>query len=103
MRSKRSSQNGRYFCSQASASASGAATSRRGRHCFSRPALDETGTLEHTQVLRDGRRAHLEGQGEVLDDGVARGEPGQDGAAGRVGEGGEKVEQHDGACKLPNG
>src|SRR5829696_3064594 len=49
-------------------------------------AGDEPGALEHAQVLRDGRHAHLEGLGELGHGALAGREPGQDGPAGRVGE-----------------
>ena len=51
--------------------------------------LDETGPLEHPQVLGDGGLAHVERLGEVLDRRLARGEPGQDRPPGRVGKSGE--------------
>src|SRR6188768_2421953 len=51
--------------------------------------LDETGLLEHPEMLGDGWLAHVEGCGEILDRRLALGESGQDRAPRRVGEGGE--------------
>src|SRR6186997_249549 len=51
--------------------------------------LDETGPFEHAEVLGDGRLAHVEGCGEVLDRRLALSESGQDRAPRRVGECGE--------------
>ena len=54
------------------------------------PARDQAGALEHPQVLRDGRHAHVERLGELGDRALARGQPRQDRPAGRVGEGGKR-------------
>src|SRR6478736_2983359 len=60
--------------------------------------LDETGLLEHSEGTGDGRLAHVEGCGEVLDRGLALGESGQDRAPRGVGEGGEC--RAEGVCLL---
>ena len=52
-------------------------------------ARDQTGALQHLQVLGDGRQGHLEGMGELADRGLAEGEAGQDGPPRRVGESGK--------------
>ena len=51
--------------------------------------LDEPGSLQHPQVLRDRGLAHVERFGEILDRGLASGEASQDRPPGRVGQGGE--------------
>src|SRR4051794_18901082 len=67
---------------------------RLGTH-LARPPLgfpatnDQPGLLEHLQVPRDRRQAHLEGLRKLADGRLALSEPGQDRAARRVGEGGE--------------
>src|SRR6266542_3270129 len=43
------------------------------------PLLDQSGTLENLEVLRDGRQAEVEGSGQLRDCGLARGEPREDG------------------------
>src|SRR5690349_14638371 len=54
------------------------------------PALrDQAGALQHLEVLGHGGQGHVERLGELLDRGLARGEPREDRAAGRVGEGRE--------------
>lgn len=50
---------------------------------------NESGALEHFQVLGDGGLAHLEGLGELHHRRFPGREPCEDGAASRVGEGGE--------------
>jgi hypothetical protein len=52
-------------------------------------APDQTGALQHLQVLGDGRQAHVEGFRQFTDRGLARGEPGEDRASGRIGERGK--------------
>src|SRR5215469_1321438 len=52
-------------------------------------AADEPGLLQHLQVLGDGGLADLEGRGELGHRGLPRGEPRQDGPAGRIRQGGE--------------
>jgi len=57
-------------------------------------AHDESGILEHLQMLRDGGLGHLEGFGEFHHGGFAFGQASEDGAAGRISqssEGGVKV------------
>ena len=51
--------------------------------------LDQAGAFENAQVLGDRGRAHLERQGDVLDDRIAGREASQDGAPSRIGQGGE--------------
>jgi hypothetical protein len=53
------------------------------------PALHEARTLEHNEVLADGRQRHGERAGELAHRGLAPGQPSDDGAAGGVGEGTE--------------
>jgi hypothetical protein len=53
------------------------------------PALHEARTLEHNEVLADGRQRHGERAGELAHRGLAPRQPGDDGAAGGVGEGTE--------------
>ncbi len=50
----------------------------------------EPGALEHADVLGDGRQRHVEPAGELADGMIAGGEPGEDFAPGRIGEGGER-------------
>jgi len=50
---------------------------------------DQPGLLQHLQVLGDRRLAHGERRGQLADRGLAGGQPRQDGAPGRVGQGGE--------------
>src|SRR5215470_144755 len=54
---------------------------------------DETGQLEHPQVLGDGGPAHRERRRELLHRRRPLGQPGEDGPAGRVGEGSESGAQ----------
>ena len=56
-----------------------------------RPAVagNEPGLLEHLEVAGDGRLRDAEGRGQLGDRGVTLGQPGQDGAAGGIGEGAE--------------
>ena len=53
------------------------------------PAAHEARTLEHAEVLADGRQRHGEWAGELAHRGLAPGQPRDDGAAGGVGEGPE--------------
>src|SRR3954471_15251834 len=53
-------------------------------------AHDEPRPLEHLQVPRDGREAHRQRLGELADRRLALGEAGQDRAARRIGERGER-------------
>src|SRR5919112_249297 len=50
-------------------------------------ARDQTGPLEHLQVLGDARKAHLKRLGQLLDGGLTGGEPNQDLPPGRVRKG----------------
>lgn len=50
---------------------------------------DEAGVLEDFEVFGDCRLSHGEGLGEFVDRGFAEGQAGEDGAPGRVSEGGE--------------
>src|SRR6516164_9796705 len=52
---------------------------------------DQACALEHLQMLGDRRLAHREGPRELHHARLARGEPGENGAARRVGERGEGV------------
>src|SRR4051794_11032099 len=52
-------------------------------------AGDQTRAFEHLQVLGDPRQAEVERLGQLVDRRVSGREPGDDGAAGRVGERGE--------------
>src|SRR5207249_7688434 len=52
-------------------------------------ARDQTGALEHLEVLRDGGKAHLERAGQLRDRSLARGEARKDCAPRGIGEGGE--------------
>ena len=53
-------------------------------------ARDQAGPLEHLQVFRDRRHAHVERLRELGDRRLAGGETGENGAAGRVGQGAER-------------
>src|SRR3954454_8279149 len=53
-------------------------------------ARDEAGALEHAQVLRHGRQAHVEGVREIRHRLLARREPREDRAPRRIGEGGKR-------------
>src|SRR5690606_21191243 len=53
------------------------------------PAGDEPGPLQHLEVPGDGGGAHREGGRELLHRGLPPGQPGEDRAAGGVGQGGE--------------
>jgi hypothetical protein len=48
------------------------------------------GTPQHFQVLGHRRQAHGERLGELYDRRIAERKPRQDGAAGRIGQGGEE-------------
>ena len=63
---------------------------RHGRHCASRPPRDQAGALEHAEVLRDRGHAHREWRRQLGDRALARGEAGEDGSTGRIGEGGKR-------------
>src|SRR5262245_44227377 len=52
-------------------------------------ARDQPGALEHLDVLRDGRLAHVVRLGELQDGGLALDQAREDRAAGRVGQGHE--------------
>src|SRR4051812_11378034 len=54
------------------------------------PAFDQARPLEHAQVLRHGLERYRERRGELVHGRLAFDEPGEDRAAGRVGEGGER-------------
>src|SRR5439155_17010691 len=47
---------------------------------------DQPRALQHLQVFGDRLKAHRERRGQLVDRGLALRQPGQDGAAGRVGE-----------------
>ena len=49
--------------------------------------LDEPGSLEHLQVLRDRRQAEVERSGQLRHGGLAFGESREDGPASRIGQG----------------
>src|SRR5688572_25186934 len=51
--------------------------------------VNESGTLEHPEVLRDGRAAHAERRSQFLDRGRPLCQTGENGPPGRVGEGEE--------------
>src|SRR5262245_249523 len=53
--------------------------------CLSAPG-DEAGAFKYLEVLRHGGAAHLEGLGELRHGGLAKHEPGENGAPGRVGK-----------------
>src|SRR5262245_13748847 len=53
--------------------------------CLSAPG-DEAGAFKYLEVLGHGRAAHLEGLGELRHGGLAKHEPGENGAPGRVGK-----------------
>src|SRR5713101_3497922 len=50
-------------------------------------ARDQTGALQHLEVLGDGGKAHLEGRGQLRDRGLAGDEASKDRAPGGIGEG----------------
>jgi hypothetical protein len=50
------------------------------------PAGDQAGPLEHLQVLGDGLRTDRKRLGELVDRGLAAGQPREDRPPGRVGE-----------------
>lgn len=56
-------------------------------------ASDETGPLEHLQMLRDGLHAHVERLGQLIHGRLPAGQPGQHRTAGRIGKGGERDSQ----------
>ena len=49
----------------------------------------QSGALQNANVLRDGRQRHVESRCELAYRAVTPGEPRQDLAAGRIGEGGK--------------
>ena len=51
--------------------------------------LDESGAVQHAQVLADRGQGHAEGLCQLADGCFAQGQPGQDSAARRVGQGAE--------------
>src|SRR5215203_4868998 len=53
------------------------------------PARDEPCPLEHLEMLGDGGLAEIRRRHELVDCRLAGGEPGEDGAAGRIGQRGE--------------
>ena len=79
----------RYRSSQSVAAASGFGLEPARPALRVAPARDEPGALEHLEVHRDRGLAHRERLGELVTDGLARGQPRQDRAPGRIGEGGE--------------
>src|SRR6059036_1063332 len=50
-------------------------------------ARDQTGSLQHLEVLGDGGKAHREGLGQLRDRGLALGEASKDRTPGGIGEG----------------
>ena len=56
-------------------------------------AGNESSALQHPEVFGDRRSAHVKGLSEFFDGGRPRGEPGQNGATGWVGEGEERGAQ----------
>src|SRR5262249_16731314 len=54
------------------------------------PARDEARTLEHLEMLRDGRPAHRERFGELADGAIPARETREDGAPSRIGESSER-------------
>ena len=55
--------------------------------------FDETGPLQHLEVLRDSGQAHVERRRELCDRRLTAGEAGKDGPSRRIGEGGERDAQ----------
>ena len=59
---------------------------------------DQTGALQHLEVLRDSGQAHLEGLGQLGHRRFAQGEPREDRAPRRIGEsrerGAEAIRRH---------
>lgn len=53
------------------------------------PPRDEARILQHLEVARDRRLAHLEGLGQLHHPGFALGQSGQESAPGGIGESGE--------------
>src|SRR5688572_15646870 len=53
------------------------------------PARDQPGALQYLEVLGDRRQAHVEGRGQLVHGGLARGQAREDRASGRIGERGE--------------
>src|SRR3989442_16014184 len=72
-------------------------------------ARDQTGVLQHLEVLGDRGKAHREGLGQLRDRGLARAEASKDRAPGGIGQGreggveaiGRRVMNHQG--NQPNG
>ena len=62
---------------------------RQGRRCASRLLAMRPARSNTLRWLGDGGAAHLEGLGDLGDRGLAKREPREDSAAGRIGEGGE--------------
>ena len=56
-------------------------------------AHDQPGPLQHAQVLGHGRHAHVEGLRQLGDRALAHRQPGENRAAGRVGERGKRGAQ----------
>ena len=50
-------------------------------------AGDQPGALQHLQMAGDGRPADRKGFGDLADRGFPKRQPGQDGAAGGIGQG----------------
>ncbi len=50
-------------------------------------ADEQSGMLQHPQVLRDGRQGHVEGLGHFADGRLAAGQPLENGAAGGIRQG----------------
>jgi len=62
-------------------------------------AADQAGVLQHLEVLGDGLDGHVVGLGELVDAGVADGEPGHHVAPGGIGQGrehpGQPISHHE--------
>jgi hypothetical protein len=52
-------------------------------------ALEQSGGLQHTQMLGDGGERNIEGRGELGDGGLALRQARENGAAGGIGQGPE--------------
>ena len=50
---------------------------------------EQAGFLEDAQMLGDGRKGHVERLRQLADGPASQGHASEDGAAGRIGEGGE--------------
>jgi hypothetical protein len=55
--------------------------------------LDEAGSVQHLEVLRDAGEAHVEGRGQLRDRRFTQGEAGEDRPSSGIGEGRERRAQ----------